>query len=492
MLSTDFAVSIDGGELLDLLGDDAVGAPDPTPVFDHLAKACAELPAFAVSPRVVIGNFSYAKLSMVKDLEGALEELIAHDLVAAIAGDQPAQQTIRDRHVTVSLEDPNFIPLKDEFLVLDADASQNFAINAAVGEKDLVIDGPPGTGKSQTISNLIGSLVARGKKVLFVAEKRAAIAAVLDRLEKVGLGDLVLDLHDGVGNRRRLAEELARSLQAAASIPSPQPLCPSRSGTARDRHCWITTRPCMNRGNRGTCSVFDAQSIVLGTPPYLRTDIRLSSAEVFNLDAQAAPAAKAALEEFVELDGAALLAGSLRSGWSNSIALGSISTPDRSMQASELIRRLSADEIPALIKDLNAAARTGRHRAGWFVRRVGRRGPVSGHGSRSPRRRYQLEPAGRSAPARVRDGPGVTKHRGACLGTVFDGRYRRATKTVRAMALEKKPIPPTFSGSLVDAANETNEWLSSSAPVIPGSGLPGGTGLISLNVSSRWSQSSTF
>jgi len=54
--------------------------------------------------------------------------------------------------------------------------------------------GPPGTGKSQTIANLVATLSARGKKVLFVAKKRAAIDAVLTRLNVVGLGDLVLDL----------------------------------------------------------------------------------------------------------------------------------------------------------------------------------------------------------------------------------------------------------------------------------------------------------
>ena len=75
--------------------------------------------------------------------------------------------------------------------------------------------GPPGTGKSQTISNLIGSLVAHGKKVLFVAEKRAAIDAVLKRLHQQKLGDLVLDLHGKITSRRKFAETIGRALAAS-------------------------------------------------------------------------------------------------------------------------------------------------------------------------------------------------------------------------------------------------------------------------------------
>ena len=70
------------------------------------------------------------------------------------------------------MNEPDVVPPADEFLVLPADASQSYAINAAVGGADLVIDGPPGTGKSQTIANLIAALSARGQRVLFVAEKR--------------------------------------------------------------------------------------------------------------------------------------------------------------------------------------------------------------------------------------------------------------------------------------------------------------------------------
>ena len=78
-----------------------------------------------------------------------------------------------------------------------------------------MIHGPPGTGKSQTIANLIAALVARGRKVLFVAEKRAAIDAVLSRLKGVDLGELVLDIHEGTRDRQRIARDLGDSLDLA-------------------------------------------------------------------------------------------------------------------------------------------------------------------------------------------------------------------------------------------------------------------------------------
>lgn len=84
-----------------------------------------------------------------------------------------------------------------------------------------MIKGPPGTGKSQTIANLITTLVARGRRVLFVAEKRAAIAAVLDRLTRRGLADLVMDVHDGTSARRRIAADLKTSLEAASRVALP-------------------------------------------------------------------------------------------------------------------------------------------------------------------------------------------------------------------------------------------------------------------------------
>src|SRR5207244_4974945 len=104
------------------------------------------------------------------------------------------------------------MPSADECRDLHANSSQNWAINAVLGGESLIVRGPPGTGKSQTISNLISSLIARNKRVLFVAEKRAAIDAVLKRLHGQKLADLVLDLHGGVSSRRAFAPAIGQAL----------------------------------------------------------------------------------------------------------------------------------------------------------------------------------------------------------------------------------------------------------------------------------------
>ncbi len=103
--------------------------------------------------------------------------------------------------------------------------------------------GRPAPGKSQTIANLIATLVARGRKVLFVAEKRAAIDAVLSRLKGVGLGGMVLDIHEGTRDRLRIARDLGDTLDEAQRTagagpdrPAPPPGGPAAAAQpARDR-----------------------------------------------------------------------------------------------------------------------------------------------------------------------------------------------------------------------------------------------------------------
>ncbi|MGL5339209.1 MAG: DUF4011 domain-containing anti-phage protein Hhe [Aeromonas veronii] len=109
----------------------------------------------------------------------------------------------------------NQIPLID-----DADSSQHSALIDAMKGQHLVIEGPPGSGKSQTITNLIAAALLNGKKVLFVAEKMAALEVVKHRLSKAGLGDFCLELHSHKTHKRKVLEELQARMVHQTKMPS--------------------------------------------------------------------------------------------------------------------------------------------------------------------------------------------------------------------------------------------------------------------------------
>lgn len=99
-------------------------------------------------------------------------------------------------------------------LVRPADASQHSALIEVGAGANLAVEGPPGTGKSETITNMIASAVGQGKTVLFVAEKQAALRVVADRLKATGLGPLVLELHGDTAKRDTFYDALRERLDA--------------------------------------------------------------------------------------------------------------------------------------------------------------------------------------------------------------------------------------------------------------------------------------
>src|SRR5204863_7536522 len=120
-------------------------------------------------------------------------------------------------HVPSDLPAPEELDEKtrpqDTHHILDADSSQHAAIVAATRGASLVLDGPPGTGKSQTIANVIAEFLAAGKTVLFVSEKTAALEVVKRRLDERRLGDFCLELHSHKANKREVIAELGRCLE---------------------------------------------------------------------------------------------------------------------------------------------------------------------------------------------------------------------------------------------------------------------------------------
>jgi very-short-patch-repair endonuclease len=186
--------------------------------------ASARIPGSRRGPHLSLDNLSFQKMAMVQELVDQVDTLAAHDLIASMAGDPDAAASLTaHRSPPVDFDVLDTISPDDEFLVLDADSSQvRIAVEANRGNSG-VIHGPPGTGKSQTITNLIASLVARGKRVLFVAEKRAALDVVKRRLDGAGLGHCVLDMHGADVSRRAIAQQLSQAIAAITSTPPVDP-----------------------------------------------------------------------------------------------------------------------------------------------------------------------------------------------------------------------------------------------------------------------------
>lgn len=351
VLGVDFDVSIDEDALL--TGLDALAeSGDASSVFGLLRDACAHVAGFRLDDRLVIANFSYAKLPIAHDLELSMDRLFEHDVIAAIAGDDDAKAAVRERAATagdVTAE----LPPEDEFLILDADSSQSVAINAVVRGAHTVIQGPPGTGKSQTIANLIATSAARGKTVLFVAEKRAAIDAVLRRLDHVGLGSLVLDLHDGTSNRKRIAEGLADALAHASTAPLDDASGRLTRLTTRRHQLDIYCEALRREREPWGLSMFAAQSGAIGTPPGLRSSHRVRRAELERLDAQAMRECAEAMRTYVSRGGPRL--AQAESAWRFALEESTIPTADSVERTHHLLEQMRDESLPQLALALASA-----------------------------------------------------------------------------------------------------------------------------------------
>jgi very-short-patch-repair endonuclease len=220
-LQDQFGVSVAAETLIEAFqGDNENERFDPTPTFELLTKQASQIKGFSVASKMSIGNFSFQKMAMVRDLLELESALPAHDVIAAMSGDSEARAGVLRSFSDVEPRDLDGVPADAEHLVLDADSSQQRVIAIVEKGQHCIVHGPPGTGKSQTIANLIASLAANGKRILFVAEKRAALSVVLDRLERIGLGHLALDLHGADLTRQEILKKVARSLeQLRDSVP---------------------------------------------------------------------------------------------------------------------------------------------------------------------------------------------------------------------------------------------------------------------------------
>ncbi len=217
LLKTDFGLVI-GGLDGDLLADES--GIDVQGMWNHIRHAIKESPGFEVREDVVLGIFSFSKYLMWKDLVDRADKLKENAVVRHLiergtdkfsGGEglpEMAQPETLDRDVKLS----------DLYAPLPADSSQLAAVVASGQGHNFVLDGPPGTGKSQTIANMIAHNLALGRRVLFVSEKRAALDVVYRRLETVGLGDFCLELHSHKSSKAEVLRQLGEAWDAKEAL----------------------------------------------------------------------------------------------------------------------------------------------------------------------------------------------------------------------------------------------------------------------------------
>lgn len=188
---------------------------DPVTYFEQVREAIATKPRWqVVNDEIHLGLFSFGKFQMFNDLDPENwpknKPLARHPILIALFGNGFS----RDREMLDDIStDPQLNTPEQLQLIKDADSSQTEAVLAAIRGANLVIQGPPGTGKSQTITNIISEAVAKGRKILFVAQKMAALNVVKQRLDESQLGSAVLELHSHKSTKKAFLETLKHTLE---------------------------------------------------------------------------------------------------------------------------------------------------------------------------------------------------------------------------------------------------------------------------------------
>ena len=188
----------------------------------RVAKTVKELPGWRVQHRITLSLLSFANMLMVKDIApetwadaSGKSALLNHPLIRQVF---EGSSSSAGEPAYAGEYDIDAHPRGDVPLIYDADSSQHSALIDVLEGKNRVIEGPPGTGKSQTITNIVAAAMQAGKTVLFVAEKLAALEVVKSRLEQAGLENFVLELHSNKTNKKRVLEDLKHRLE----MPTPQ------------------------------------------------------------------------------------------------------------------------------------------------------------------------------------------------------------------------------------------------------------------------------
>lgn len=174
-----------------------------------IKKQIIQMPNWLVTEDCYIASFSFPRFLMWNDLRQNIDKFRKNKLIKSLIKNR-SEFTEKDN--IEELESDEAVSPKDILLPINADLSQFQAIYDAAQGKSFVLHGPPGTGKSQTITNIIANIIAQGKTVLFVAEKMAALSVVKNRLEGIGVGDFSMEIYSNKTDKMEIVNKISATL----------------------------------------------------------------------------------------------------------------------------------------------------------------------------------------------------------------------------------------------------------------------------------------
>ncbi|NEE01142.1 DUF4011 domain-containing protein [Phytoactinopolyspora halotolerans] len=252
---------------------------------------------FSIAHRAVLATFAMEPLLLSRDIEQLGADLASHDIVAALAGDAHASRTIGSAGEQVT----------PEYVAFDLDSHQHDVVAAAAGGGNLLVDAPPGSGRTQTVASIVAELVGRGQRVLVVSHKRATAADLITRLDSAGLSDVVLDI--GTSSSTEAVAQVvdtAHRLREAGVSGGVQPENPQDVRAAEHLRSELDAyRDAMHRRREpdGT-SAYDAMVAVASADESIRTDVRISPSALDG--ARTAEQLRSHLREYTDLEGLTL------------------------------------------------------------------------------------------------------------------------------------------------------------------------------------------
>ena len=253
LLKQNFSINLD---VLKELPKDESGV-DVKLIFTYFRRAIIEQKKWDVIEESMLGLFSFNKFVMWNDIHSNADKLKENVVVASLIDKQDKQETVGDA-VDARNIDKERTPM-DFAIPLDVDSSQMEAIVESGRGRSFILHGPPGTGKSQTITNMIANALYQGKRVLFVAEKMAALSVVQSRLEKINLAPFCLELHSNKATKKHFLEQMDEVLKVTR-IKSPEEYAQRSEELFNERKELISYMEALHQKSSNGLSLYDCIS----------------------------------------------------------------------------------------------------------------------------------------------------------------------------------------------------------------------------------------